>query len=92
MANILPVSKFQNLLQRHEKGSKEKDSFVFGAKLGLVALLFGCRHDNLSRPFTQGKTSYRSCLDCGARKQFNAETLETYGDFYCPPTVKAERL
>jgi hypothetical protein len=71
---------------------KDMDSFVFGKKMGLVAKLFGCRHKNLSRPFTREKTSYRSCLNCGARKPFNAETLETYGKFYAPPVVKEERL
>ncbi len=68
------------------------NSLVFGKKMGFVTKIFGCRHKNLSRPFTQGKTSYRSCLNCGARKQFNAETLETYGKFYAPPIVKEERL
>ena len=71
---------------------KDMDSFVFEKKIGLVAKLFGCRHKNLSRPFTHHKTSYRSCLNCGARKPFNAETLETYGKFYAPPVVKEERL
>jgi hypothetical protein len=90
MASVLLFSKFQSLVQR--KASKEIDSCVFGRKLGLGAKLFGCWHENLSRPFTQGKTSYRSCLDCGARKQFNAETFETYGKFYAPPIVQEQRL
>ena len=92
MANVLLISKFQSLVQRNGRSAKEIDSFVFGKKMGLVTKLFGCWHENLSRPFTQGKTSYRSCLECGARKQFNAETLETYGNFYAPPLVKEERL
>ena len=68
------------------------DNFVFGQKLSLMAKLFGCWHDNISRPFVQGKTAYRSCLKCGARKQFNPETLETHGKFYFPPIVKQERV
>ena len=66
------------------------NNFVFGKKMGLVAKLFGCWHENISRPFVQGQTAYRSCLRCGARKQFNPETLETYGAFYFPPPVKNE--
>jgi hypothetical protein len=57
----------------------------FGRKIGLVATLFGCWHKNLSRPFTYGKESYRVCLNCGARKDFNAETFTTSSSFYYPP-------
>lgn len=66
------------------------DERVFGAKVGIFAKLFGCEHKNISRPFTAGGTSYRTCLQCGARKQFNSETLETYGSFYYPPIVRSE--
>ena len=58
---------------------------VFGRKLGLVSRLVGCSHRDLSRPFVDRNTSYRSCLKCGARKQFNPETFETFGTFYAPP-------
>jgi len=57
----------------------------FGMKIGLMAALFGCRHKNLSRPFTYGKESYCVCLNCGAHKNFNPETLTTNGSFYFPP-------
>ena len=63
---------------------------VFGAKVGIFAKLFGCEHSNISRPFTTGGTSYRTCLNCGARKQFNSETLETFGSFYYPPVIGSE--
>jgi hypothetical protein len=88
MANVLLTSKFQSLTRKNAKLEKELDPFIFGQKAGLITKLFGCWHDNLSRPFTQGKTAYRSCLNCGARKQFDPETLKTHGDFYFPPIVK----
>jgi len=84
MANVLFLSKFQSLAHKNIN----LDPSVFGKKMGFMAKLFGCWHKNLSRPFTQHKTAYRSCLDCGARKQFNPETLETHGKFYFPPIVK----
>jgi hypothetical protein len=92
MANAVLLSKFQSLVQRKKKSAKRPDSFVFGKKMGIVTTLFGCWHENLGRPFTHDKTSYRSCMNCGARKQFNTETLETYGNFYAPPPVKEDRL
>lgn len=60
---------------------------IFGEKIGLVGLLFGCRHRQLTRPFTVERQSYRACLECGARRHFDAENLKTFGSFYYPPTV-----
>jgi len=61
----------------------------FGSKIGLFGKLFGCWHKKLSRPFTNRNSSYRACLDCGARKRFDTETLKTFGSFYYPPVVSA---
>ncbi len=60
---------------------------TFGNKIGLIGKLFGCWHKNLTRPFTIGNASYRSCLHCGARKQFDTQTLETFGSFHYPPAI-----
>jgi hypothetical protein len=84
MANVLLFSKFSSLSPQ----SANLNPSVFGEKMGLMAKLFGCWHRNLSRPFTHQKSAYRSCLDCGARKQFNPETLETHGKFYFPPAIE----
>lgn len=62
----------------HRKLVKDKQ------KVGLLARLFRCRHKELSRPFTVGKESHRTCTQCGARRNFDPETLQTYGDFYFP--------
>jgi len=62
----------------------------FGAKIGLIGKLFGCWHKDLSRPFTNKKSSYRTCLYCGARKRFDAQNLKTFGPFYYPPVISAK--
>lgn len=61
---------------------------LFANKIGLIGKLFGCGHGELSRPFSQGKIGYRTCLKCGAVKRFNPETLETFGGFYYPSIIK----
>lgn len=71
-------------------GENVVDNNFFGEKVGLLAKLFGCGHQNLSRPFSRGKTGYRVCLGCGARRHFDPETLRTFGSFYYPPIHKAE--
>lgn len=64
------------------------DEKVFGRKIGLFTSIFGCSHEEITRPFTEGKSAYRACLNCGARKPFNPETMETDKKFYYPPIVK----
>jgi hypothetical protein len=88
MATAILQNRFRTLLNKRR--ANRVNRYFFGQKVGLVAKLFGCWHENLSRPFGHGKIAYRACLNCGARKQFNPETLETYGTFYFPPLVKEE--
>jgi hypothetical protein len=92
MANALLSNKLLSLVNKKGKQASEIDPVVFGRKMNLVSKLFGCWHGNISRPFAEGKTAYRSCLRCGARKQFNPETLETKRHYYFPPNVKSARL
>ena len=63
---------------------------VFGEKIGIMGKLFGCWHKELSRPFSNRKSSYRACLNCGAMKRFDTENLKTFGPFYYPPVVSPD--
>jgi hypothetical protein len=47
--------------------------------------LFGCRHRNMSPPFTRGAETYRSCMRCGARRLFNVERGKMTGSYYYAP-------
>jgi hypothetical protein len=61
-----------------------------GEKIGFFGKLFGCWHKRLSRPVTRNRVTFRSCIDCGARRKFDMERFQTLGPFYYPPTVKAD--
>ena len=52
--------------------------------------IFGCQHKQMSRPFSRQGESYRVCLACGARRQFNANTWETKGPFYFSAAQSAD--
>lgn len=39
-------------------------------------MLFGCRHDRLTRPFTLNHETYKVCLDCGTHIDYSAERME----------------
>jgi hypothetical protein len=69
-----------------------RTSGSFGEKIGFVASLFGCWHKSLTRPISDKNTSYRACLDCGARKKFDTERFRTMGPFYYPPSVRSENV
>jgi hypothetical protein len=47
-----------------------------------MARVFGCRHAELSRPFSREGRAYRSCLNCGAQRRFNLGNWQMQGDFY----------
>lgn len=49
-----------------------------------VTRIFGCRHRQLSLPFTRGKETYRTCVNCGARRRFDLDQWTMVGDFYRP--------
>lgn len=66
------------------------DSSSLTGKLdSLMARVFGCRHADMSRPFSRDGRSYRSCLNCGAQRQFNLGNWKMTGGFYYgQPQVK----
>lgn len=49
---------------------------------GRLTRLFGCRHKEMSRPFSHQGQAYRTCVNCGAQKKFNLGSWEMQGDFY----------
>lgn len=75
-------------MPKKREQAKDSNAFAFGRKISFMAKLFGCRHGNISRPITIGENAYRSCLNCGARRQFNPDTMESHGNFYFPPIIK----
>jgi hypothetical protein len=52
---------------------------------GWLTRLFGCRHRNMSPPFTGGEETYRSCMRCGARRLFDVERGRMTGAYYYAP-------
>lgn len=57
-------------------------SSVTGKIGDLMARVFGCRHGKLSRPFSREGKAYRSCLNCGAQRQFNLGNWQMQGKFF----------
>ena len=65
------------------KNFVQLESSPVTGKIGsLVARVFGCRHAEMSRPFSRDGRAYRSCLNCGAQRQFNLGNWQMQGHFY----------
>ena len=69
-----------------ERVSDRNDDSL-GTKIGLLGKIFGCWHKDLSRPFSNNTSSYRVCVDCGARRMFDTKSFKTLGTFYYAPSV-----
>lgn len=83
MQGILEQNRIASSIINRTRGS-------FGDKIGFMASLFGCWHKRLTRPISDKNSSYRACLDCGARKRFDTEDFRTSGPFYYPPSVRSD--
>jgi len=57
-----------------------------------LARVFGCWHSDLSRPFTHEDRSYRTCLECGARRDFDPAKWEMIGRFYYDKPQNRDRV
>ena len=59
-----------------------------GLLTGSISRVFrrvlGCWHRHMSLPFTRGNETYRTCVDCGARRRFDLERWTMVGAFYRP--------
>jgi hypothetical protein len=57
-----------------------------------VGELFGCQHKEMSRPFSRQGETYRVCIACGARRQFDQENWNTQGPYYYKAARMADLL
>ena len=64
-------------------------SVRFAPITGVLRRAFGCWHLQMSLPFTRDNETYRTCVDCGARRRFDLDRWAMVGDFYRPPPHSA---
>jgi hypothetical protein len=67
------IENHSNLMQKIPSG---------GGIGSFVTRFLGCWHKQMSRPFSNQGQAYRTCLDCGASRQFNVRSWEMTGKFY----------
>lgn len=47
--------------------------------------VFGCWHKQMNNPLTLNNETYCTCMNCGARRQFNMERARMTGPYYFAP-------
>lgn len=47
--------------------------------------IFGCWHKNMGIPLTSGNRTYRTCMICGACRNFDLKLWKNTGAFYYYP-------
>jgi hypothetical protein len=73
----------QITLKQYGHGRASTSSNGLTAQLSnWLTRVFGCWHTEMSRPFTQDGQSYRACLECGARRNFDPMKWEMVGAYY----------
>lgn len=69
-------------LKQEITGPRIEWTRLMTAPLSWLTRVFGCWHREMGRPVTSSGESYRACLDCGARRQFDTQAWEMQGPFY----------
>lgn len=49
-----------------------------------AARVFGCWHRKMSGPITKQTKTYRYCVKCGLRRNYDLTNAENTGAFYAP--------
>jgi hypothetical protein len=66
----------------HGGHSRTEPDGLTGQLSNWLTRVFGCWHSEMSRPFTHDNESYRTCLECGARRNFDPMKWEMVGAYY----------
>jgi len=79
-------------LERYSPGERTRLSTALLGLFGRFAEKFGCQHRVMSRPFSRHGETYRVCINCGARRQFDQKTWTSSGRHYYKPARVSELL
>ena len=70
--------------ETHTVEPRKQPLRLLGILRYLIPPFFICWHRKMSRPFTRDGETYRVCLRCGIRRQFDLKQWQTKGGYYHP--------
>jgi len=77
MSPDVPPTHFATMHRR--KKNTLAHMFIF-----YISRIWSCWHRKMSRPFTHEGETYRVCLKCGMRREFDLQTWKTTRSYYFP--------
>lgn len=72
-------------LEQYSQGERKTLENAISVLARWTGELFGCRHREMSRPFSRHGETYRVCIGCGARRRFDEATWNSSGSYYFKP-------
>ncbi len=72
-------------LEHYSHSERTTLGTVFSRMASRVGEIFGCQHKQMSRPFSRQGETYRVCINCGARRTFDATTWKSSARPYFKP-------
>ncbi len=72
-------------LEHYGNGERMRLSKIGRLLDRLFVEIFGCQHRQMSRPFSRHGETYRVCITCGGRRQFDEKTWNSSGSYYYKP-------
>lgn len=76
--------------ETHTVEPRKQPLRLLGILRYLIPPFFICWHRKMSRPFTRDGETYRVCLRCGIRRQFDLKQWQTKGSYYRPSSRQNE--
>jgi hypothetical protein len=73
------------ILVNHQPLRQHSESHILATLARMFLRLLGCWHLDMSRPFTHDAETYRVCLGCGARREFDVTLWQMKGSYYFAP-------
>jgi hypothetical protein len=70
--------------ETHADEPRHRSWRLLGLLRYLLPPFFFCWHRRMSRPFTRDGETYRVCLRCGIRREFDVKQWQTKGSYYRP--------
>ena len=75
-----------------EKPKQNLGAKIAGSLRYFLLRLISCSHNQISRPITHNGRTYRTCPNCGMRRDFDLMTWQSKGRYYPAEVSKGDML
>lgn len=70
----------------------KQENEMFGENQSIIERILGCWHLKMSRPITTENVTYRYCIKCGLRRNYDLANFRSVGTYYSPKVPKTNHF